>query len=94
MDITISKKVLPFLYTLQDGSTVAEKVNISLVLGLFASKTITLEKAAELAGKNVWDFIEVLRKYQIPWGEYTQEDSEMDSLSIKKMEEGIYESNM
>lgn len=91
MDVTISKAVVPYLYTVKDGETVAEKVNISVILGLFVSKTVTLEKAAELAGKSVWDFVDFLKKCQIPWGEYTEDGAAMDEQALEKIEKGLYE---
>lgn len=91
MDVTISEAMVPYLYTVKDGNTVAEKVNISLILGLFVSKAVTLEKAAELAGKSVWDFVEVLKGCRIPWGEYTDEDAAMDAAALDKLEKGLYE---
>lgn len=51
---------------------------------------ITLEKAAELAGKRVWNFIDTLKEHQIPSGEYTEEDMQMDKLAIKKLAGGMY----
>ena len=91
MDIQISKEILPYLYTMKDGETITEKTNLSLILGLFASKAVTLEKAAELSGKNIWDFIDILKKYQIPWGEYTEDSMLMDNNTMTKIAEGAYE---
>ena len=51
---------------------------------------ITLEKAAELADKSVWNFIDILKEHQIPWGEYTEEDMQMDEFAIKKLAGGMY----
>lgn len=37
----------------------ADKANLSLIPGLFASQMVTLEKASELAEKSIWDFMEI-----------------------------------
>ena len=77
-NIKISDELVPYICTMRDGETVTDKVNLSLILGLFASQLVTLEKAAELAGKSVWDFMEILKSYHIPWGEYTEEEMQLD----------------
>lgn len=91
VDVAISEELVPFLYTIKDGNTVSDKLMISAVVGLFATKLITLEKAAELTGKSIWDFIDILKSYQVPWGEYTEEDYEMDEIALKKLSGGVYE---
>ena len=61
VDVEIPKTLLPYLYTMKAGKTMDDKVTISIVAGMFVSGIVTLEKAAELAGKNIWDFILLLR---------------------------------
>ena len=87
--IILSEKLTPYIYSMKDGNTVEDKVNIFLIMGMFASKTITLEKAAELADKTIWEFIDILKKYDIPWGEITEEGAEMDDIAIAKLSEGV-----
>ena len=91
VDITISEDLVPYLYTIKDGKTVSEKITLSAVVGLFASNIVTLEKAAELTGKSVWDFIDILKFYGIPWADCTEEDLQMDNLTMEKLSGGIYE---
>ena len=67
------------------GSSWIEKETISIVLGLFASKTVTLEKAAELTGKSVWDFMDLLQQLGITWGEYTEEELSFDERSFNRL---------
>lgn len=90
-NIKISDELVPYICTMRDGETVTDKVNLSLILGLFASQLVTLEKAAELAGKSVWDFMEILKSYHIPWGEYTEEEMQLDDDVINKLMGGLYE---
>lgn len=55
---------------------------------MFVSKVVTLEKAAELTGKSVWDFIEILKAYEISWADYTEEDLQMDDTALEKLAGG------
>lgn len=91
LNIKISDELVPYICTMRDGETVTDKVNLSLILGLFASQLVTLEKAAELAGKSVWDFMEILKSYHIPWGEYTEEEMQLDDDVINKLMGGLCE---
>ena len=91
IDVKLSEDLIPYLYTIKEGKTVGEKVTLSVVIGLFLSKTITLEKAAELSNKSIWDFMDVLKDQQIPWGEYSEEDFQMDDLAMSRLSEGHYE---
>lgn len=89
-DIKVSKELIPYICTIKDGETITDKVNLPLILGLFASQVVTLKKASELAGKSVRDFIEVLKTYHVLWGEYTGEEMQMDHLVINKITGGFY----
>lgn len=91
LEIKVSKELIPYICNIKDGYTVEDKTNFSLILGLFASQAVTLEKAAELAGKSVWDFMEILKSYHIPWGEYTEDERQMDDIAIEKIIGGFYE---
>lgn len=90
INITIKENVLPYLQVIREGDNVADKANLSIIIGLFVSKTVTLEKAAELAGKNIWEFVDILKDCHIPWGEYTEDAQEMDELAMKKLAGDIY----
>lgn len=91
LQFTISENMKPYIYTMTDGENIEDKACIFMVIGMFAARTISLEKAAELTDKSVWDFIEILKKYHIPWGEYTEESSRMDDMALMKLAGGIYE---
>ncbi len=85
INVEIPETLGPYLYTLKDGKTMDDKVTISIVVGLFVSGIITLEKAAELAKESIWEFIEFLKAHDIPWGNYSQEELKMDELSIARL---------
>ena len=75
---------LPLINSL-DGTTIDSKVKISLAIGLFIEKQVTLAKAAELSGKTVGEFIDLLRLKQIPWMEYTEEHLTDDERTIRAL---------
>jgi len=89
----ISKTATPYIYTMSAGQNVSDKANIFMVIGMYATKTISLEKAAELAQKSIWDFVEILKKYNIPWGNYAEESQNLDDITISKLTEGVYAEN-
>ena len=47
-------------------------------------KVISLEKAAELAGKTMSQFVDILISRNISWNEYTQSHFAQDESSINK----------
>lgn len=67
------------------GQTLDEKVKLSLAIGLFAGKMVTLARAAELAGKPLIDFIVILKQQGIPWMEYAEEEKRQDDLAIRRI---------
>lgn len=85
VDVWIPEDLMPYVYTIRDGKTVNDKVALTMVIGLFVSKIVTLEKAAELADKSIWDFQDILESYEIPWGEYTEESCQLDNDTINKL---------
>lgn len=91
VDVEIPETLVPYLYTMKNGKTMDDKVTISIVVGLFVSGIITLEKAAELAKESIWDFIDFLKTHDIPWGNYTEEELKMDELAIDKLMGGMNE---
>ena len=77
-DLTAFMNRLAFL-----GDSLEEKVNVSLAISLFAGKQASLAKAAELANKSLADFMDILKKINIPWCEYTEDMKNADDLAIK-----------
>ncbi|TYQ17000.1 UNVERIFIED_CONTAM: putative HTH domain antitoxin [Acetivibrio alkalicellulosi] len=69
------------------GKSLNEKFRLSLAIGLFVDKSVTLEKAAELAGKPLANFIDILVSRKIPWMEYTDQHVEEDDFAIMKYSE-------
>jgi len=77
-DVSVFINRLAFL-----GSSLEEKVNVSLAISLFAGKQVSLERAAGLANRSLTDFMDILKRTNIPWCEYTEEIKAADDLAIK-----------
>ena len=55
------------------------------MLTAFIEKRVTLARAAELAGKSLAEFIDILSKYNIPWMEYTEETFKEDQEVLEEL---------
>jgi len=84
-NIKIYDDIIPILSMLNGGKTIDEKVNVSIAIGLFAGKMVTLARAAELSKLSLGEFIDILKDRGIPWGEYTEEQEKMDDIAIKSL---------
>lgn len=84
-NIKIYDDIIPIVNMLNAGRTIDEKVNVSIAIGLFAGKMVTLARAAELSNLSLGEFIDVLKDRGIPWGEYTEEQEKMDDVAIKNL---------
>lgn len=82
--VTLPKEFLPLINTLE-GTNIDVKVKVSLAIGLYVEKQVTLARAAELAGKSLGEFIDLLRSKNIPWMEYTDEQLKDDELVIQEI---------
>lgn len=82
--INIPEDFIPLLDKI-NGDSMDKKIRIPLATNLFVNKTVSLEKSAELSGKTLIDFIDILKEQDIPWGEYTQEHKKQDDIVLKKM---------
>ena len=72
-DIVYEVKSLP-----QRGATMDDKLRFSLAVGMFVSGDISLAKAAQLAGKNLHEFMVSLKGFNIPAFTYTEDMLEDD----------------
>lgn len=80
--VGINPEFLPFLKG-KNVNSVDEDVNLSLAMYLFTARKLTLARAAELSGKSISDFIQILIDHNIHWGEYTEEHKKQDDETIK-----------
>ena len=67
-DIVYEIKSLP-----KRETTIADKLHLSLAIGMFVSHEISLAKAAQLANKNIVEFMDILKTLDIPIVVYTDE---------------------
>ncbi|HHY74694.1 MAG TPA: UPF0175 family protein [Bacillus bacterium] len=82
--VNLPKEFLPLIKAL-DGPNLDAKVKLSLALGLFVNKQVTLARAAELSGKSLGEFIDFLRSKNIPWIEYNETDLKDDEKAIEDL---------
>jgi len=69
---------------LNTGATINTKLQLSLAIGMFVSQEISLAKAAQLAGKNLADFMSILRELSIPAFSYTKDMLEDDLTFLER----------
>lgn len=62
-----------------------ENIETSLAIAAFIEKRVTLARAAELAGKDLDEFIKILMRYNIPWMEYTEETFREDEETLEEL---------
>lgn len=82
--VKLPNEFLPVLQHLSEGESVDDVVRQSLALSLFVERAVTLERAAALSGLSLADFIGLLGRRDIPWGEYTDEHFVQDQTFIQK----------
>lgn len=84
-NIKVYDDIIPIVNMLNGGKTIDEKINLSIAIGLFVGKTVTLARAAELSKLSLGEFMDALKDRGIPWGEYTEEQEKMDDVAIKNL---------
>jgi predicted HTH domain antitoxin len=72
-DIVLAVKSQP-----QNGMTLHDKLQLNLAIGMFVSQEISFAKAAQLAGKNLCEFMDILKGLGISAIVYTEEMLEDD----------------
>ncbi len=87
MELGVPRRLIPFIRDVNMNGNTDEKAALLLVEGLFLSGSVTLEKAAELAGQSVLDFIDTLQKQGIPWGSYDDDEYSADLATLNEMKE-------
>ncbi len=87
-NITLKTEILnqyiPFLQKTDIGNSISDKIKISLSIGLFMTKTISLERASQLADMSITDFVNMLINKNIYWHNYDIEGFDLDNEAIKK----------
>lgn len=83
-NIKVPEELINILQKTGIGKSIDDKIRTTLSISLYTDKSVTLEKAAELAGKPLANFIEILQSKGIPWMDYTEENIDEDDFAIKK----------
>jgi len=65
-NVHLPREIMQILDKSSNGKNIDEKVRLALTIGMFVEGTVTLERAAELAGIPLTNFIDVLRNKKIP----------------------------
>jgi predicted HTH domain antitoxin len=81
-DIKVPEELINILQKTGIGKSIDDKIRTTLAISLFTDKTVTLEKASELADKPLTNFIESLQSKGIPWMYYTEENVDEDDFAI------------
>jgi predicted HTH domain antitoxin len=90
INVEIPNDILCELTSIPTTKTIEDKLKLNLAIGLFASKSISLAKASQLADKPLYDFIIMLNAINIPVVDYTEDTFKDDIDFIKKYKnEGI-----
>ena len=56
---------------------------------LFTSKSVSLARAAEIAGMDLVDFTELLKNKNIPWNEYTEDELRLDLIALRDFKDEL-----
>jgi predicted HTH domain antitoxin len=86
INLEIPEDILFEVKSLPKGETkINDKLQLSLAVGMFVSQEISLAKAAELAKKNLGEFMDILKERELPSFFYT-EDMLDDDLKFARRE--------
>jgi len=85
VQVNIPDEFVPIVNSLGVGASLDDRVRLSLATGLFALKAVSLAQAAQLSGRSLLDFMEILISRGLHWGEYTEEQQSQDDESLRKL---------
>lgn len=72
--IELPSELIPVFDQLGMGRTTDERVKIAIAIGLYTGNLVSLARAAEIAGRTLSDFIDILRQRSISWVQYGEEE--------------------
>lgn len=91
VSVKIPEELVHLLAEFAQGNSNDDNIRISLAVGLFLAKSVSLGKASEIAGLPLNDFIFLLQTNNIPWKDYCTEDLFMDEQIINEAGKGYKE---
>lgn len=83
--LNLDQDVYDLLEDLGQRKSSDENIKIAIATALFTSKTVSLGRAASIAGISEGDFMELLRRNHIPWGEYDESAMRLDDSFVNDM---------
>lgn len=89
IEIDIPQDIIFVMRGMERPEEVKRKMKMALAILLFQEESISLGKAAELAGVSRGRFMEVLKEHGLPPYEYGEKDFERDQEAIAKYREEV-----
>lgn len=73
------------IYEIADNNKSHEDIDISLAISALIQSKVTLARASYLADKGIYDFIQILVKYDVPWGKYIEGTLKDEEESLREL---------
>lgn len=83
--LNLDNDVYELLEDLGQSKSPDTNIKIAIATALFTSKSVSLGRAASIAGMAEGDFMELLKNNHIPWGEYDEIAMQLDNSFLKDM---------
>lgn len=83
--LNLDNDVYELLEDLGQSKSPDENIKIAIATALFTSRSISLGRAASIAGMAEGDFMELLKNNHISWGEYDELAMKLDNSFLKDM---------
>ncbi|MGL4344904.1 MAG: UPF0175 family protein [Cellulosilyticaceae bacterium] len=84
-NLALPTDVIELLEDLGHSKSPDKNIKIAIGTALFASKAVSLARAAEIAEVTLAEFINILSHKNIAWNEYTEYEMDMDMTFISDM---------
>src|SRR5690625_1915054 len=84
-NVSIPEELKYFVESIDTGENIQEEGRILLVIELSAGKRVTLARTAQLTGKSIHVFIDMLRAHDLSWIDYTEDEWEEDERTINDL---------
>jgi len=81
IEISVPEEIIDLLGS-EDAAR--QEAHEAFIFDLVRRGKISKSKAAELLGLSLWDLLDLIAKYQIPWFSYSPEELEKDLETLHK----------
>lgn len=86
-NLALSSDVIELLEDLGGTKAADKNIKVAIATALFASKSVSLARAAEVAELEIAEFINILRHKNMAWNEYTEDELTLDMAFISDLDE-------